>query len=54
MKNRVAALAHDDKTGLNNIRLMDDLLGRMAQDDIRFEFNFLLLRDFRIGPKLRS
>ena len=41
MENCMAALAHDNETGLNNVRLVDDLFRRMAQDNIRFEFNVL-------------
>jgi len=42
MKNRMAALAHDNETGLDSVRLMDNLFRGVAQDDIRFEFNILL------------
>ena len=46
MKNRVAAFAHDNKTGLDRVRLVDDLLRRMTEDNIRFEFNLFLLGAF--------
>ena len=41
MKDRVAALAHHNETGLDCVRFVDDLFRRMAEDNIRFEFNLL-------------
>ena len=42
MKDRMAALAHNNETGLDCVRLVDDLFRRMAQNDSRFELNFFL------------
>ncbi len=42
----MAALAHDDEAGLDGVRLVDDLLRRMAQNNVGFEFNVLLLGAF--------
>jgi len=42
MQDGVAALAHHNETGLDCVRLMDDLFRRMTEDDIRFEFNLFL------------
>jgi len=38
----MAALAHDNETGLDRVRLVDDLFRRMAQDNVSFAFNVLL------------
>jgi len=43
MKDCVAALAHYDETGLDRVRLVNDLFCRMTEDNIRFEFNLFLL-----------
>ena len=42
----MTALAHHDEAGLDSVRLMDDLLGRMAQYNVSFEFNIFLLGAF--------
>jgi len=43
MKDRVAALAHHNETGLDSVCFVDDLFCRMTEDNIRFEFNLFLL-----------
>ena len=42
----MAALAHDDETGLDSVRLVYDLFRRMAQDNVGLKFNVLLLGAF--------
>ena len=42
----MAALAHHDKAGLDRVGLVDDLLRRMAQDNVGFKFYVLLLGAF--------
>src|ERR1035438_577197 len=42
MKNGVAALAHHNEAGLDGICPVDDLLRRMANDNLSFKFNLLL------------
>jgi len=46
MEDRMAALSHDDEAGLNGVCPVNDLLRGMAEDDIHFEFNVLLLGAF--------
>jgi len=46
MKNRVAALAHDNETGLDCVRRVDDLLRRMPYDNLSLKLNVLLLGSF--------
>ena len=46
MQDGVAALAHHNEAGLDGVRPVNDLLRRMAHDDIRFEFDSLLLGAF--------
>ena len=47
----MAALAHDDETGLDSVRLVYDLFRRMAQDNLGFEFNLLLPGSFADGDE---
>jgi len=46
MKNGVAALAQDNETGLNGVCFVKNLFRRVANDDIRFEFDLSLLCAF--------
>jgi len=46
MKDGMAALDQNNKTGLNDVCSMKDLFRRVAYDNIRFEFNLLLFGEF--------
>ena len=51
MKNGVAALAHYDKTGLDRVRMMKNLLGWMANDDHRLYRNRFFFGAFANRPE---
>src|ERR1035438_5961150 len=46
MENCMAALAHHNEAGLDYVGFVDDLLRRMAQDNVSFDFNVALLGAF--------
>ena len=46
MKDCVASFAHHNEAGLDGVSLVDDLLRRMTENNIRFEFNLFLLGAF--------